>query len=101
MNSRINFQKKKASNYTIFKQSYEISSGKNNENSDIKGKYSVKLYNNGKKINYSRNNMVNIKKSNLSSDKIAHHNKNFNVEEITNSNTKKENINIGKDIKIK
>ena len=100
LNSRINFPKKKASNYTIFKQSFEISSGKNDKNSDIKGNYSVKLYNNGKKINNSMNNVVNIKKSSLSSDKIAHHNKNFNEEETNNSNAKKENINNGKDIKI-
>ena len=100
LNSEINFQKKKVSNYTIFKQSFEIPSGKNLENSDIKENYSVKLYNNGKKINKSINNDVNIKKSNLKSDKIVHHNKNFNEEVIDNSNTKKENINGGKDIKI-
>ena len=80
----------KVSDFTIFKQSFEISSREKHENFDIKEINSVSLYNNVKKTNNTLKKKMTIKKVNLKPKKtVANKNKDYNNIVINSSNVKK------------
>ena len=80
----------KVSDFTIFRQSFEISSGEKPANFDIKEINSVSLYNTVKKTNNNLNKNITMKNVNLKPKKtVANKKKDYNNVIVNSSNVKK------------